>query len=822
MKYTLLFILLIVSWLTGFGQIISDTAITSTDSVIHIYGVIKKPIVNQNNIAPTVNAGADKSITLPISTVQLVGTASDADGNITKYLWQKASGTGGTISTPNTATTNITGLTAGTYVYSLTVIDNSGATASDNVMVLVNAAPPNNQSPTANAGTDKQLILPNNSIDIQGSGTDADGTVVAYTWTKITGPSTFTLTNSNTAKVTVSNLVAGTYVFRLTVTDNQGASGTDDVSVTVSQLTPPPIFNIEGYGSSATGGAGFQTIHITNLSQLASNIGSNRILLIDVSGTINTGINITNVSNLTIDAYSTKQDVTITNNSTDGLTVENSTNVIITGLRSINNGGGNSDGFNAVGSSSNVVFDHCSAYGNTDGNIDLTATSGKNFSVQWCIMGNDKQSGNQLITTMNASAHHNLYVGDGAGEGAERNPFAHANYSPKGSQSNPNFDFRNNLVNASGRYASGDGYGAVGNFVNNYYTSNKAGLINLCSDAGNCGSGYVSGNFNQPNSTGGTRLSSECTIPTQYKVTTTDAVTAAQSILQNVGCYKKTSYEQGVINSITISGTPIPQSCTGFIYSDWSSCVNGQQTRTVTGFSPTNCTGQPSGQPVLTQSCSSGGGDTTTGNYPGYSLVRSIPFDKASDITSNQLGRGGFSTFGGGSFRSEVRAGDAPISSGWRSEQQYGNAETPTEGIWEWDWYGENWGNFDGGGHSVQMHPYTGGASANISLQNFSNKFDVVRAIGSTVTHQSGTLKNCAANTWYHLRLESKMSTGNDGYIRFFVDGVQTYSYTGRVDDGSGQYFKLGQNRWPDGNGNSMQTTSVCYYKNLKIYKKNS
>lgn len=44
----------------------------------------------------------------------------------------------------------------------------------------------------------------------------------------------------------------------------------------------------------------------------------------------------------------------------------------------------------------------------------------------------------------------------------------------------------------------------------------------------------------------------------------------------------------------------VPPACTSFIYSDWSVCTNGQQTRTVLTFYPSGCIG---GSPVLSQSC---------------------------------------------------------------------------------------------------------------------------------------------------------------------------------------------------------------------------
>ncbi|HEY0732081.1 MAG TPA: carbohydrate-binding protein, partial [Chitinophagaceae bacterium] len=94
-----------------------------------------------SNQPPTVNAGPDKSITLPTSSVSLSGSASDADGSIASYQWTKVSGGAATITSPSSASTTITGLVQGSYVFRLTVTDNGGATASDEVSVTVNAEP---------------------------------------------------------------------------------------------------------------------------------------------------------------------------------------------------------------------------------------------------------------------------------------------------------------------------------------------------------------------------------------------------------------------------------------------------------------------------------------------------------------------------------------------------------------------------------------------------------------------------------------------------------------------------------------------------------
>lgn len=90
------------------------------------------------NISPSANAGTDQSINLPTSTVTLSGSGTDSDGSITGYAWTKISGTGGTIVSPSSASTSVTGLTAGTYIFMLTVTDNGSATGTDDIMVTVN------------------------------------------------------------------------------------------------------------------------------------------------------------------------------------------------------------------------------------------------------------------------------------------------------------------------------------------------------------------------------------------------------------------------------------------------------------------------------------------------------------------------------------------------------------------------------------------------------------------------------------------------------------------------------------------------------------
>lgn len=96
---------------------------------------------------------------------------------------------------------------------------------------------PGNVAPSANAGADANITLPTNTVNLSGGGADSDGTIAGYLWTQVSGPNTATLSGASSANATASNLVAGTYVFRLRVTDDDGAIATDDKQVTVN---PPP------------------------------------------------------------------------------------------------------------------------------------------------------------------------------------------------------------------------------------------------------------------------------------------------------------------------------------------------------------------------------------------------------------------------------------------------------------------------------------------------------------------------------------------------------------------------------------------------------
>lgn len=212
----------------------NDGAITSDRMTITVNAPI---IVNQ---PPTAFAGTDSTVVLPKSTSTLVGYGLDPEDTIMfSFHWRKLPGSqsGGAITNPDSASTPITGLIQGFYQYELTVTDSAGAQSTDIVSVTVNPAP--NLPPTSNAGPDQPITLPVNQVTMAGSGTDPENSISTHVWTKISGPSTFTITNANSYTTTITGLVEGTYHFQLTITDAGGLVAIDEMTVVVSPAIPP-------------------------------------------------------------------------------------------------------------------------------------------------------------------------------------------------------------------------------------------------------------------------------------------------------------------------------------------------------------------------------------------------------------------------------------------------------------------------------------------------------------------------------------------------------------------------------------------------------
>ncbi len=227
-----------------------------------------------DNNPPTASS-PDVAVMLPSGqssvAVTLHGIGSDSDGDVLTYQWRDKAGwqvgqeigegSNGACVYPSTlcgyhtvgsdGTVTTTALAQGTYTFIFRVIDSKGAVATDFVTVTVLPYSATNTPPTANAGNDLTIQLPTNSVTLQGSGTDTDGTIASYAWTKTAGPSSGFITSPSSASTTVTNLGQGAYTFQLKVTDNQGAIGTDTVNVNVQPAANPNPVLIARYRMDA-------------------------------------------------------------------------------------------------------------------------------------------------------------------------------------------------------------------------------------------------------------------------------------------------------------------------------------------------------------------------------------------------------------------------------------------------------------------------------------------------------------------------------------------------------------------------------------------
>jgi hypothetical protein len=201
--------------------------------------------------APIANAGADQILTLPNNTTNLNGGgSSNPAGGALTYAWSTITGPLGLIITGiNSVTPTVGNLTQGVYELKLVVTNSNGVSAEDRVLITVNAASPT--APVANAGPDQTIILPTNTISLNGgSSYNSAGGNLTYAWSKLSGPSSFVLSNASSSIVAISSLVQGVYEFSLTVTNAQGLTNEDRVLISVN--TPSAVTPVANAGPDQT------------------------------------------------------------------------------------------------------------------------------------------------------------------------------------------------------------------------------------------------------------------------------------------------------------------------------------------------------------------------------------------------------------------------------------------------------------------------------------------------------------------------------------------------------------------------------------------
>jgi CSLREA domain-containing protein len=158
--------------------------------------------------------------------------SSDSDGAVASYAWAFGDGAAGSGVSPSH-----TYAAAGTYVVTLTVTDDGGATDTATASVVATAARPPNAPPAAAFTVSTDGL--DTSFDASAS-SDPDGSIASYAWDFGDGASA---TGAAPAHTYASG---GTYTVRLTVTDDAGATAAAEERVTVAPrpattpVQPPP------------------------------------------------------------------------------------------------------------------------------------------------------------------------------------------------------------------------------------------------------------------------------------------------------------------------------------------------------------------------------------------------------------------------------------------------------------------------------------------------------------------------------------------------------------------------------------------------------
>ena len=221
------------------------------------------------NTPPTVNAGPDQ-VVKENTPVSLSGSGADAQDTV-HYSWTQTSGATVMLSGADTQDASFTTPEVEAdedLIFQLTVTDPDGASAADTVTITVANVP--NLPPSANAGPDLTVeeTMP---VWLSGSGTDAEGPV-QYSWIQTSG-TMVVLSDADTENASFAPPDVDEdeeLVFELSVTDVDGVTATDTVTVTILRTEVTyTITTIAGSGAEDDDGKLATEAHLTSPRGLA-------------------------------------------------------------------------------------------------------------------------------------------------------------------------------------------------------------------------------------------------------------------------------------------------------------------------------------------------------------------------------------------------------------------------------------------------------------------------------------------------------------------------------------------------------------------------
>jgi PKD repeat protein len=170
-------------------------------------------------------------------TIQFNDRSTDPDGDETIVSWSWDFGDGTTSTAQNPTHTYSK---AGTYTVKLKVTDNEGASDTTSKKVIVGGA----GLPQADFSFSPENPKPGETVQFSDQSIDPDGEIVAWAWDFGDGRT------SSEQNPSHKYAKRGTYTVRLTVTDNDGLTGTATKEITVGK--PQPTVSVHCYPNPAS------------------------------------------------------------------------------------------------------------------------------------------------------------------------------------------------------------------------------------------------------------------------------------------------------------------------------------------------------------------------------------------------------------------------------------------------------------------------------------------------------------------------------------------------------------------------------------------
>jgi PKD repeat protein/type II secretory pathway pseudopilin PulG len=229
-------------------------------TVVESQITLRNAVIADGSIQPNRTPSASfKHTCSPPSCTFDATDSHDEDGDIVSYAWEFGDGSVGTgVTTPHVFPT------FGTYPVTLTVVDDGGASAAITQFISVNIG-------NANPAAQFTHSCAGLTCTFDGTGSfDVDGSITAYRWEFGDGNE-----SSAGASVTHTYANAGSFSASLTVTDDDGATGTQSRIVNPSTVVGTAMVQLEDASTAKNKNFYFARVRITVTQGGAPAVGVN-------------------------------------------------------------------------------------------------------------------------------------------------------------------------------------------------------------------------------------------------------------------------------------------------------------------------------------------------------------------------------------------------------------------------------------------------------------------------------------------------------------------------------------------------------------------